>query len=291
MFCSNCGAEVFGSYCANCGAKTESPKFASENRAQQTAHLNSAKTQPNPIILLKSINCEATLNESEKKATKSLTLVSNVTSACMFILIFFPYIMGLLDGRKLKYIEPWPIPVMLLIFALSLVFFYYTVKQQKKVKGIANKYLNYCSKETLIVDEQKIYGSTSQSSIDLTYSQIQNISFSTHTPDSNNFIADPLCDILTIHDTSGRQYIFYSFANCKELKSVIDMQLKNSSLKTTMPVSDQFAAPSPASAQKQNTPIQPQPTEDGECICPICGQKQPVNRKVCWKCEQKFSNE
>jgi hypothetical protein len=30
--------------------------------------------------------------------------------------------------------------------------------------------------------------------------------------------------------------------------------------------------------------------EDGEIICPNCGTKQRSNRKVCWKCSQKFLN-
>ena len=128
-----------------------------------------------------------------------------------------------------------------------------------------------------------------QGSVDLSYGQIYSVIFSTHIGIVNGLMAEPFCDILTIRDTAGKQYVFFSFTNCKELKSVIDMQLKDLRSVAANPTPNQQPAPTKANTKNADAPIQPQPTTNDEIICPACGTKQKSDRKVCWSCGTAFA--
>lgn len=290
MFCSQCGAEAFGPYCSKCGAKIDAPKSVPENPPQQAAPQSTANTQAKPTILLKSTDCSAFVREAERRTTKILSSTLIVVSICTLCGVFYPNIVAFLTDTRAEFIDSLPLPVLLLLFASLVVDLYIYYKQARKTADIVNKYMEYCSKENLIIDDQKIYGATMQGSVELSYDQISSVTFSTYTSSTNGFLTDPCCDILTIKDNRGKQYTFRSFTNCKEIKSVIDMQLKNIPQKVRKPFSTYSTPPAPVNIKKQVAPIQPQPTEDGEIICLACGKKQPANRKVCWNCGQKFSD-
>jgi len=291
MFCSKCGAEAFGPFCASCGAEIIPPKSASEPKVQEPAPTNMPKANIKPTILLKSTNCDASLRETEKKTQKLIRRFDISIGGTLLFLVFLPEIIAVLNDEKIKYAKQWPWPVLLIMFVCAIVAVYAIHKRRSITADIFDKYIRYCSKETLIIDDQKIYGSTNEESVELPYDQIRSVSFTTHVESSNSFLSDPCCDILTIRDTNGKQYVFYSFANCREIKSVIDMQLKECPSYVGNTASGQKAKPSAVNTKEYDGSTIPEIAADGEIICPACGSKQKSDRKVCWNCGIHFYSE
>ena len=312
MFCSKCGAEAFGPFCASCGAEIIPPKSASEPKVQEPAPTNMPKANIKPTILLKSTNCDASLRETEKKSRKLINTIDAIAAITFVFFYFLPYIIGILNDENLKYVKPWPWQMLVFLVIIWLIPIYAIHRRKRITAEIYEKYMRYCSKETLIIDDQKIYGSTINNSVELPYERIRSINFTTYVENSNSYLSDPCCDILTIKDIDDKQYVFYSFANCREIKSVIDMQLKDSSSHAAKTTSSQkTVSPSVGNmwecsycgthnknehgqckkCGKFRGSTQPVIAADGEIICPACGTKQRGDRKVCWNCGVHFSFE
>lgn len=51
--------------------------------------------------------------------------------------------------------------------------------------------------------------------------------------------------------------------------------------------SSEYAISKPAPS---SVPVRPRITENNTIVCPVCGTEQNSNRRICFKCEQKFIN-
>ena len=226
MFCSNCGTLVKGNFCPNCGTKVESKhqKANPETVSPETLKQPSPRTDK---ILIKAENCNSLIEEHKQTGDKKArSLLTSVSVICLLVM-FLPYLIEALDGKRISQAEGLPLPVMLLLLAIIVIVWIVVWKQGKDLEELYHKYKRYCSTEVLVVDESKIYGSTAKGEILLNYAQIDSVRFVPNTwspAERKPVIAN---DIFTVRDRSGNVFVFYSFSNCKDLKTVIDMQIRN----------------------------------------------------------------
>ena len=226
MYCSNCGAEVKGNFCSKCGAKLEDGVDRNNQEISQP-QLVKRKNNLNDAILIRSENCTSIIEENKKTSEKGVNSFLTATGVIGILVIFLPYIIAALEDKKMSQAEELPLPVVILVLAMLIISWVVGTKQMKTTRELYNKYKEYCSTEVLVVDEAKIYGSTTKGAITLTYEQIESVRFSPNvwSPQDRKPIVQN--DIFTVRDIVGNEFIFYSFSNCKDLKTVIDMQMRS----------------------------------------------------------------
>lgn len=231
MYCIKCGAEVKGSFCSNCGTKvaeqTQNDQLKT-NPVEQAFITNSeANQRVNPNILVRSENCSRLVEETKKATDKEANSILNTAGVLGLILLISPYLFAVLDGKKISQAKGLPGALVLLILIMIVVAMVVGIKQRMACRDICNKYNEYCSKELLVADEYKIYGSTTKGEIILDYDQIESVRFSPNVWSQSE--RKPLFsnDVFTVRDIAGNELVFYSFINCKELKIVIDMQMRS----------------------------------------------------------------
>ncbi len=281
MFCSNCGAEVNGTYCSSCGAKIKDV-----NSMPQPPRSEARRKQS---VLLRSKNCSSLVGESEEKTIRGLDSGLLIGSLAIGAALLWPYIFAILNDEDLDRVKSLPLGVQFLLLAGLGVLMFVVLRERSRAKEIHTRYRGYCATEVLTIEEQKIYGSTMQGSFELPVTQIKKVSHTAHLGLSQKNPADPFCDILRIQEVSGKTHTFYSFTNGNELKSTIERQMRDAPpapASTDSPAQTVSAAP-----RKQNntTPVVPQLAGD-DIICPVCGTRQRGDRKVCWSCAQKFTD-
>lgn len=230
MYCSNCGAEVKGKFCSKCGTKVEeqvknehSPISPVDNCAKAEPTVNTG-TKPN--ILIRSENCTDLVEERKKANDKGLNQILGSISFVVILVMFSPAIIAFLEDKKLSQVDSVPLPVVFIMMGILIAVWVLITKAGKKFNEVYNQYKQYCSTEVLIVEDTKIYGSTSKGSITLTYNQIGSVGFSpnVYSPEKKTPVIPN--DIFTVRDIVGNEFTFYSFKNCKDLKVVIDTKIK-----------------------------------------------------------------
>lgn len=209
MYCVKCGAEIRGDFCSECGAKTgESGK------------------NDQPKILIRSESCTQLVEEKKKASDKAADSLLTTAGVVGILIMFSPYLFAVLDDKKISEAEGPSLPLVLLALIMIIVAFIAFVKQRKVSQELYEKYREYCSKEVLVVDESKIYGSTAKGEMILNYEQIESVGFSPNvwSPSERKPVLGN--DIFTVRDVAGNVFVFYSFSNCKDLKTVMDMQMR-----------------------------------------------------------------
>ncbi|MCH5184276.1 MAG: class B sortase [Oscillospiraceae bacterium] len=148
---------------------------------------------------------------------------SYLSSVLLFLVpLAYQYLPCILDGRALSTAEPAPLwmwIVPLIVFFAALVF---SVVIRSKITVVERAFRTYCAAETLIIDEEKVYGSTVQGQFSLPFDRIDNVTFYKN-PDKNSYFAFlAKNDLLEVKDTAGKSFLFYSFANAARLKAAME---------------------------------------------------------------------
>lgn len=209
MFCSACGTEGQGRFCHTCGAEL---------------------TGAAGSIRICSENANELLEERNKEKEKARGSIMTSATMISAIVMVAPYLIALLEGKKLSRVEGpplWMVLTALAIFTAALIF---VIVQAKKTREEYQKYKQYCLSETLVAEEKQIYGSTATEAFSLSYDQIASVEY---TPElsAGTGAAIRLNGVLTITEVASggwiqaKRHTFYSFKNGKELQAIINRQL------------------------------------------------------------------
>lgn len=222
MYCSNCGAEAKGNFCSRCGTKIEAP--AESNQYNKKQPNDDIDRKPN--IIIRSENCTDLLEERKKANDRGMSQILGSISVGALLFLSSPAIYALLEDKKLSQVDSLPLPVTLITMGIVVVICFLMSKAGKEFNKVYMKYKGYCSTEVLIVDEIKIYGSTSKGALTLTFNQIDSVRYTPNinSPENKNPVIPN--DILIVRDIVGNEFSFFSFKNCKDIKVVIDAKIK-----------------------------------------------------------------
>ncbi|MBR3870548.1 MAG: zinc ribbon domain-containing protein [Clostridia bacterium] len=231
MYCVRCGAEIKGRYCSNCGTKVEEEKKSDQQQLNTSENVMKNEVKDNQEtktnILVRSKNCTQLVEETKKANDKGSTSYLTTVSIIGIIAMFLPYLFAAMDGKKMAYAKGLPLPMVILIMVMLFIAWMFFSKQTKIFRELYDKYREYCSTEVLVADEYKIYGSTTKGEIKLSYDQIESVKFSPNRWQESERKPIIPNDIFTVRDIAGNEFVFYSFSNCNELKTVIDMQMRS----------------------------------------------------------------
>ena len=233
MYCSNCGAEVKGRFCSRCGTKIEEPVRSAEPVVKMAEHTSTTETKREYAeqhrIVIRSESCTELIEKKKKEKDNQGNRGMGMISFAVLAVIFSPAIVALLEDKKISQVDPVPMPVMILMALLFAVMWYLVIKGGKRTSVTYNQYKQYCATEVLVVEDDRIYGSTAKGKLVLKFDQIDSVKC---TPDvflqpndasvNNGWLSN---DTLSIKDIVGNEYIFYSFKNCKDIKTIIDMKI------------------------------------------------------------------
>lgn len=177
-------------------------------------------------ILIKSENCNELVEKKKTERSKELGKMLFLASLSVLLILSCPYLIAILEDKNLSRVDGLPFPVTVILFIILVVIIALVFKASKKFEDYYTQYKEYCSTEVLIVDEKKIYGSTINGDFTLYYTQIYGVDFAPNvSPETEKAQIVPN-DIFTVKDIAGNTFTFYSFKNCKDLKAIIDMQLR-----------------------------------------------------------------
>lgn len=179
--------------------------------------------------MFSSINCadelEKNFTDFQKKLKGSLTTL---------ILIFalpelLPYIIAILERKNLSYVKPASLGITIFCFIMMITCVCIYGVLISKVHNAYTLYRNACSAETLIIDNEKVYGSTINEDLRLYFSQIQRVTHYQNTQNTGKNLSKygtvlTKNDILEIQDTAGNTFIFHTFKNTPILKAAIDQK-------------------------------------------------------------------
>lgn len=215
MYCENCGAEVAGRFCPNCGAEAHGQSQSKQNVI--------VGRKENLYILTRSISCTKLIEDGKKFVEKRINGAYIMLVIPAIIAFFWPIVVAWLEDKKVDPDDMMPLPVLLLVTMIVVCSTIAMVKVFNAVNKRYSEQKHYCSQEFLIVDEVKIYGSTLAEKIELKYDQIESVRC--HPSGRQSIVSN---DIFTVTDVTGRIFMFYTFENCHELKTTIDMQIRKS---------------------------------------------------------------
>lgn len=213
MYCENCGSEVSGRFCPNCGAEAH-------GQAQSKQNVGVGRKE-NPYILTRSTSCTKLIEDGKKFVDKKINGAYIMLVVPAIIAFSWPIVVALHENKEVDPDDMLPLPVLLLV---SMIVVCSTIAMVKALNAVNKRYSeqkHYCSQEFLIVDEVKIYGSTLAEKIELKYDQIKSVRC--HPSGRQSIVPN---DIFTVTDVTGRIFMFYTFENCHELKTTIDMQMR-----------------------------------------------------------------
>ena len=227
MYCSNCGAKVDGNFCANCGTKIKvDVQQASlfSNQDEVFVKPQAKATKAVPTILTRSKSCMPVLEKKRNRFFIIQWVSLGLEVIFIPILIYLISYWGSIWGKTfLSDILPYVSIFVLAItvsFIIGIVVFF---KQTKAINNFYMRYRFYASTEVLIVEDRKITGSTTKGPLKLAYDQIRSVTSLPSAPSSRSLKALKFSNtILKIRDVAGKEFVFYSFTNCEELKTVID---------------------------------------------------------------------
>lgn len=227
MFCRECGSQLEENacFCSKCGAKIEAECESAKDEKVQTQPFNKPGNR-NDEIIIKSENCITMLEEAKKAIARELNSLLLVVTGIGFLLVFGPYLVAVLEDKKLSQVGSPSLSLLLVTIVMFIAAFAYVSKLNKVFAELYSKYKGYCSVETLIVDKSKIYGVTTKGTLHLSYRQIESVRFRSNAWEKQiqRFFSS---EIFTINDIAGNEFVFYSFNNCKDLKAIVEQQMRN----------------------------------------------------------------
>lgn len=198
--------------------------------SKKERNLNMEKTQEqfrkNGTIIIRSENCNELLDERKRASDKALEIGRISVSLVVGGVFFLPYLIAHLEDKELSQVEGVSPPVALLLIVAWIVVLVLAYKEGRREQELHNKYKQYCSTEVLVASDNKIYGSTTKGALELSYNQIESVRFAPNVWSPTKKTPIVPNDIFAVRDIAGNDFIFYSFKNCKELKAVIDMQIR-----------------------------------------------------------------
>ena len=207
--CRNCGSSLNPEdrFCAQCGTVNQYSIMKRE-----------------PIQKIRSESCIEKIEKKEKELANFKNMILIFFSGMAILLTAYPYIVAILNDENLDYVDPTPLPILfvaggIIIFAVVINYIL-----SKRHKPHFDRYKNYCATETLVVDSEKIYGTTMKGKIQLYYNQIKLTKITLLSYDYDE--EDTYNDVLVIEDIVGNRFEFFSFKNCKDLKVIIDMEMQ-----------------------------------------------------------------
>lgn len=213
MYCEKCGSEVTGRFCSNCGAEAHGQAQSKQNV--------SAGRKENPYILTRSTSCTKLIEDEKKSVDKKINGAYIMLIIPVIIVFSWPIVVAWLEDKKVNPDDMLPLPVLLLFAMIAVCSTIAMVKALNAVNKRYSEQKHNCSQEYLVVDEEKIYGSTLGESIELQYDQIKSVRC--HPSGRQSIVPN---DIFAVTDVTGRVFMFYTFENCRELKTIIDMQIQ-----------------------------------------------------------------
>lgn len=168
------------------------------------------------MIRIRSESCVNQFKENKKERFQALIVITGAMIQIVMAAVFV-MIMGYLFGGL------WIIMsfagVVLIVFPIK------EIIKQLKSYDVAKKciatYIAQSDIESLIVDDEGIYGSTANEKFSLTSAQINEVRAYQKASDKKNYVPDFLVT-LEITDTFGKKYEFNTFANPVDLKVYID---------------------------------------------------------------------
>ena len=171
-----------------------------------------------------SAKVEELKNEERKKENKVFLLPGAV--------IFVPMVLGMSknEWERDTYFAQFTSSstYTITVFFLIAAFFVCTAiikGRRERLEEIDGRYKYFASLESLVADGEKIYGTTIRGPIALYYNQIESTGIFVQPWEIASNDTVTVCDAFAVRDTAGNSYQFYSFQNCNELKTVIDMKI------------------------------------------------------------------
>lgn len=179
-----------------------------------------------PTILCRSQSCLRNVEEQCEKGTKTFNNLTLIGMAIITAPIWIPWLKALFDEFNRDPEMPSG-GVMFLLCVLALVIYGLGRKTTSYIRNNIEVYRNHCANEVLIVDEEKVYGGNSRGKVSIPMEEIASARYRAKTgPIPGEERLHLSNAIFEIRDRSGKEYTFYTFTNCSELHSVIDMQLR-----------------------------------------------------------------
>ena len=221
MFCPHCGAAVQDGlpFCASCGAQVA-----------PAAQSKSAPAAPPPTTILarsgNALSAAERWRDSEKKA---MTTVSLMTSIPPFIFIFLLFHLATTYDWKILRILAYTWWIFAALLVLNIFVSGITFKSSKELEAVFERFRLACSCESLIVDSEKVYGTSRLGNFSLSYDQILNVQYTQETILlSKGRFEKFKHSKLTIISKTGSSPVFISFSNAPELYTVISTALQQS---------------------------------------------------------------
>lgn len=218
-FCTKCGAPVEGAIVTTAAEDdhTQSPPIpTTENAAPKAA--------ASRIILARSSVYTQELETWRKNALKVCSIWTIAFIICLTIICMGPYLVELLQGNDHITMENWSWITMCLGLIIT---GFIAPKFIERINEVYARCQPYCETESLILDDEKIYGESSKGRVLLSYEDISSVTFQKYKHNEPIFGQIPSFEnnMLRIRDQKGNYYTFYSFINCNELKSIIDLRI------------------------------------------------------------------
>jgi len=228
IMCPSCGFQnaPIRKTCARCSTALPAPPEVRPESAPVPVP-NAPKTSHAPVaIQVRSQSCDSKLEKARASNSRVISSLLILSTLPFFFIYILPYLSAIVKDEPLEYVETPSFGVLLFCTAVIVA----AIIAAKKLSEKANESFDFlhknCSLETLIVDSEKIYGSTATETFSLPYNMISGVRFRPGSRDDYR-LSDFENDVLEILDLSLKVYRFYSFSNCKELCTVINMNLQS----------------------------------------------------------------
>lgn len=204
--------------CSRCGTQLLEVVASAESGVQFQSRMH--QTNAAPVIQARSQPCYAQLDRKRKEAGKAVGGIMWLGIGLTFLIAGgTEYIAAIIEDTPLKDVEGPSLLQCLLGLVVLIGSCILSKKLHDKVVSPIDAYCSYCSVESLIVDDQKIYGSNTKGHVQFSYNNISGVRCRPSDMGIN--------DILEIQVVDGRIHTFYSFSNSRELQTVIQMNLQN----------------------------------------------------------------
>ncbi len=233
MYCPQCGCEnnERRKLCWSCGTElklaeaTETPKAESE----PVIEVQCEDYDPQPSILSRSASNRAAAGAWRSSVRKVASRLQRLGLAPVIFLLGFRVLSAWIDDIQMEiaaerlFVSPWTWIILLGLLIFVLVA---TNRMIRQADEQVAPYFACCAAEYLIVDTQKIYGSTRTGNITLRYNQIRNVQclaseISVSNQNAEAFTYYRLC----ITDIADNRFELISFSNARELCTLIDSRI------------------------------------------------------------------
>ncbi len=224
--CFNCGEPLLPSTTVE-PSKDESPQEDVTRQNPNNAVPPKEHKRASPAsILSRSVSAKPEMERWKKDNLKTASRLPMVGAIPLLVFaLFWAYAANSdnWDLRKMSETLSESVLLWIILFGIVGVFSFMSTKLSREVDEMTASYLIACDTEYLVLDEEKIYGSTKHGSITLYYHQIHNVrcigsSMTIFNQNTNDFSYNRL----VITDLSDNRFEFVSFANARELCTLIE---------------------------------------------------------------------